>query len=43
VFPDNLEVTVAGALPPREILYSEVSLKQSENFCVGEETGADSD
>ena len=29
VFPDHLEVTVAGA-PPLNVLYSEVGLKESE-------------
>jgi site-specific DNA recombinase len=34
VFPDHLEVTVAGA-PPLNVLYSEVGLKESETVRVG--------
>jgi hypothetical protein len=34
VFPDHLEVTVAGA-PPLNVLFKEVGLKESENVSVG--------
>lgn len=34
VFPDHLEVAVAGA-SPLNVLYSEVGLKESENVRVG--------
>jgi site-specific DNA recombinase len=37
VFPDHLEVTVAGA-PPVNVLYREVGLKESEIVRVGEGT-----
>ncbi len=34
VYPDHLEVTVAGA-PPLNVLFKEVGLKESENVSVG--------
>jgi hypothetical protein len=34
VFPDHLEVTVAGT-PPLAVAYGEVGLKESENVGVG--------
>jgi site-specific DNA recombinase len=37
VYPDHLEVTVAGT-PPLNVLYGEVGLKESENVRVGEGT-----
>ena len=37
VYPDHLEVTVAGA-PPLTVLYSEVGLKEAEIVRVGEGT-----
>jgi hypothetical protein len=35
IYPDHMEVTVAGA-PPLNVLYSEVGLKQSQIGGVGE-------
>jgi hypothetical protein len=34
VYPDHLEVTVAGT-PPLNVLFGEVGLKESENVSVG--------
>lgn len=42
VFPDHLEVTVAGA-PPLHVLFGEVGLKESENVSVGGPTSTFSD
>lgn len=39
VYPDHLEVTVAGA-PPLNVLFGEVGLKESENVSVGGPTCA---
>ena len=34
MYPDHLEVTVAGS-PPLNVLFKEVGLKESENVSVG--------